>query len=100
MSIKDSHELPDQVFGGVGIGDAIDEVGSKSRGVKLNDISCSIQKKDGKKKLNYCHKFTKFGWNYRCRCGGNVVWRRRGGVGGSSTDLGDVISCDVDGTGR
>ena len=92
--------MPDQVFGGGGRGDALDEVESKSRGLKLDDISCSIQKEDGKKKLNHCHKFPKFGWSCRYRCGGGVVWRRSGGVGRSSTDLGGVIRCDVDGPGR
>ena len=60
MSIKEYHELPAQVFGGGGGGDALNEVGSESRGVKLDETTCSIQKGDGKKKLDHGHTFPNF----------------------------------------
>ena len=56
MSIKEIHELPAQVFGGSGWRDALNEVESEGRGVKVDDIACSIQKSGGKKKLDHSQK--------------------------------------------
>ena len=69
-------------------------------GVKLDDITCIIQKLGDRKKLDYGYKFPEFGWNRRCSCCGYGVWERIGRIGESDTDLVDFLWCNVDGTGR
>ena len=73
MSIKESHEIPTQVFGGGGRRDTLNEVGSGNSGVKLDDITCSIHKGDGRNKLDHGNKFHKFGWNRERRCCGDII---------------------------
>ena len=60
MSINEPHELPAQVFGGVGRQDELKEVGSKSRWVELDYITCRIKKGGGKEKLDHGHKYSNF----------------------------------------